>query len=125
MSRLTQPDADRPTDRGYDYRRYAGSIDHSLLRPEPAIDDVRQGCRLAARDGVAPVCVRPADVALAAELLSGEPVQVGTVVGFPHGGTTTTISARGPGKRPHRNATAFEQEAQPAGRARIGDASDH
>ena len=38
---------------------------------------------------VASVCVRPTDVARAAELLAGTDVAVGTVVGFPHGSSTT------------------------------------
>ncbi|GAA3195992.1 deoxyribose-phosphate aldolase [Dactylosporangium siamense] len=64
-------------------------IDHSLLRPELTLDEVRAGCELAARYDVASVCVRPADVTDAVALLKGTGVLVGTVVGFPHGGTTT------------------------------------
>ena len=67
------------------YRDVAKTIDHSLLKPE--LDDtfVEDGCRLAARYDVASVCVRPADVGRAKELLDGTDVAVGTVVGFPHG----------------------------------------
>jgi deoxyribose-phosphate aldolase len=70
-------------------RDVAKTIDHSLLRPE--LDDafVAEGCRLAAEYDVASVCVRPADVARAAALLSGSDVAVGTVIGFPHGSSTT------------------------------------
>jgi deoxyribose-phosphate aldolase len=75
--------------RGYDYLRFAGTIDHSLLRPDMTLQQVREGCELAAKYRVASVCVRPADVVLSAALLTGGPVAVGTVVGFPHGGTTT------------------------------------
>jgi deoxyribose-phosphate aldolase len=71
------------------YERVAKTIDHSLLRPELTLDDVRGGCALAARYDVASVCVRPADVALAAEALSGTRVAVGTVIGFPHGSHLT------------------------------------
>ncbi|MFC4036837.1 deoxyribose-phosphate aldolase [Dactylosporangium siamense] len=67
----------------------AKMIDHSLLRPELTLDEVRAGCELAARYDVASVCVRPADVTDAVALLKGTGVLVGTVVGFPHGGTTT------------------------------------
>ena len=83
-----QPDSAK-TYRGYDYTRFAGTIDHSLLRPELTLDEVRAGCELAASYQVASVCVRPADVTLAAQLLRGEAVAVGTVVAFPHGGATT------------------------------------
>ncbi|MCL2464267.1 MAG: deoxyribose-phosphate aldolase [Micrococcales bacterium] len=77
------------TYRGYDYARYAGAIDHSLLRPELTSDDVRAGCRLAAQYQVASVCCRPADTRLAAQTLAGTSVAVGTVIAFPHGATTT------------------------------------
>ena len=70
-------------------RDVAKTIDHSLLRPE--LDDafVADGCRLAAEYDVASVCVRPADVARARELLEGTDVAVGTVIGFPHGSHCT------------------------------------
>lgn len=71
------------------YERVAKTIDHSLLRPELTLDDVREGCAVAARYHVASVCARPADVALCAELLAGSDVAVGTVIGFPHGSSTT------------------------------------
>jgi deoxyribose-phosphate aldolase len=64
-------------------------IDHSLLKPELTEKDVIAGCELAKKYHVASVCVRPADVKLAAHLLNGSDVAVGTVIGFPHGGTTT------------------------------------
>src|SRR3712207_3311004 len=71
------------------YEDVAGTIDHSLLRPELTDDDVLAGCELAARYAVASVCVRPADVVRAREALGGSSVAVGTVVGFPHGSHLT------------------------------------
>ena len=70
-------------------RDIAKAIDHSLLRPE--LDDafIEAGCRLAADYDVASVCVRPADVRRASELLAGTDVAVGTVIGFPHGNHLT------------------------------------
>jgi deoxyribose-phosphate aldolase len=70
-------------------RDIAKAIDHSLLRPE--LDDafIEAGCRLAAEYDVASVCVRPADVRRASELLAGTDVAVGTVIGFPHGNHLT------------------------------------
>jgi deoxyribose-phosphate aldolase len=67
----------------------AKMIDHSLLRPELTAEQIQQGCALAARYDVAAVCVRPSDVTLAGELLAGTNVLVSTVVGFPHGSSTT------------------------------------
>ena len=40
---------------------------------------------------MASVCVKPADVRLAAQLLRGSDVAVGTVIGFPHGSSTAAI----------------------------------
>lgn len=71
------------------YEQLAGTIDHSLLKPELTLDDVVAGCDLADRYSVVSVCVRPADVALCAERLADSSVAVGTVVGFPHGANTT------------------------------------
>jgi deoxyribose-phosphate aldolase len=71
----------------------AAMIDHSLLRPELTVDEVREGCALAARYRTASVCVRPSDVGLAAASLAGTGVLVGTVVGFPHGSQTTATKA--------------------------------
>ena len=41
-------------------------------------------CRISAS-----VCVRPVDVRRAAAILAGSDVKVGTVIGFPHGSSTT------------------------------------
>lgn len=74
---------------GLSYRDVAKSIDHSLLKPE--LDDafIEAGCKLAVAYDVASVCVRPRDVARARDLLSGSDVAVGTVIGFPHGSSST------------------------------------
>lgn len=72
-----------------EYRDVAKTIDHSLLRPELDLDNVRAGVELALRYDVASATVRPADVAMAAELVAGSDVLVSTVVGFPHGSHTT------------------------------------
>lgn len=71
------------------YEQLAKTIDHSLLRPELTVDDVLEGCELADRYDVASVCVKPADVLRAADALRDSAVQVGTVVGFPHGAHRT------------------------------------
>jgi deoxyribose-phosphate aldolase len=71
------------------YEQLAGTIDHSLLRPQLTVAEVVAGCALAARYEVVSVCVRPADVALAAKELAGTNVAVTTVVSFPHGDSTT------------------------------------
>ncbi len=72
-------------------RDVAALIDHAILHPTvtPAAvaDEVRRmaGLRLAS------LCVRPSDVALVHKLVSEhkQPVPVCTVIGFPHGTTST------------------------------------
>ncbi|TWT96959.1 Deoxyribose-phosphate aldolase 2 [Botrimarina colliarenosi] len=64
-------------------------IDHAVLHPTQTSDDVRAACEMAARLGIASVCVKPSHVALAANALRGSGVAPSTVIGFPHGGTTS------------------------------------
>lgn len=71
------------------YNEVAKMIDHSLLKPTLTDADITEGCNLAKRYKVATVCVRPSDVKLAKEILNNSEVLVTTVIGFPHGTTTT------------------------------------
>ncbi len=67
----------------------AATIDHAILKPELTRTEVDAELDLAARWGVFSVCVRPSDVPHAVERLAGTGVVVGTVIGFPHGTTST------------------------------------
>ncbi len=69
----------------------AATIDHAILKPELTRTEVDAELDLAARWGVFSVCVRPSDVPHAVERLAGTGVVVGTVIGFPHG-TTSTVA---------------------------------
>jgi deoxyribose-phosphate aldolase len=69
----------------------ADMIDHSLLRPELTDAEVIEGCRVARDYRCLSVCAKPSDVALCARELAGTPVLVTTVVGFPHGSSTTAV----------------------------------
>jgi deoxyribose-phosphate aldolase len=82
-----------PTVANLTYEQVAKTMDHSLLRPELDLDFVRDGVELARRYGVASATVRPADVAFAVDLLEGSDVFVSTVVGFPHGSSSTETKA--------------------------------
>jgi deoxyribose-phosphate aldolase len=73
------------------YADIAKRIDHSLLQPTLTDDELAEGCRLAAHYGVASVCIKPYAVSLAAEILAGSGVLVGTTIGFPHGGHATEV----------------------------------
>ncbi len=67
----------------------AKMMDYSLLKPFFTEAEVRSGCEEAVELDVASICVRPCDVPLAASILKGSDVKVSTVIGFPHGTTTT------------------------------------
>src|SRR5579872_6053365 len=71
------------------YEALAKMIDHSLVRPELNDAAVVEGCQIAKSCHVASVCVRPSDVDAAVRALDGSDVAVGSVVGFPHGSSTT------------------------------------
>jgi deoxyribose-phosphate aldolase len=73
----------------YSYDDMAKMIDHSLLHPTMTDKELEDGCRLAAKYGVASVCIKPYAVKRAAELLQGSGVFVGAVIGFPHGNSCT------------------------------------
>ncbi len=73
----------------YTLHQVAKTIDHSLLKPEMTRAEVQAGCEIAKKYDVASVCCKPADVQFCAELLKGTDVEVGTVVGFPHGSSDT------------------------------------
>jgi deoxyribose-phosphate aldolase len=60
-------------------------IDHTLLKPEATAAQVRQVIEEAALHGFAAVVVPPVHVPLAAGILAGTSVRVGTVAAFPLG----------------------------------------
>ncbi|MCK5892328.1 deoxyribose-phosphate aldolase [Aeromicrobium sp.] len=68
----------------------AALIDHAILKPELTRAEVDADLDLAAKYGIFSVCVRPSDVSHAVQRLAGSGVAVGTVIGFPHGTTSTS-----------------------------------
>jgi deoxyribose-phosphate aldolase len=64
-------------------------IDHTLLKPEATVQQIAQLCHEAMLYNFASVCINPAHVKLAAQLLQNSEVKVCTVVGFPLGATST------------------------------------
>lgn len=69
----------------------AKMIDHSLLHPTMTDQMLKEGCELVMKYNVASVCIKPYAISMARELLAGSDVLVGTVIGFPHGNSTTDI----------------------------------
>jgi deoxyribose-phosphate aldolase len=81
------------TYRGYTLEQIAKTIDHSILKPDATRQDVVAGAELAKKYGTASYCIRPMDVSLASKILAGSGVSVCTVIGFPHGSTTSATKA--------------------------------
>ena len=81
------------TYRGYTLEQVAKTIDHSILKPDFTYTDVDAGAALALEFNTASYCIRPMDVPAAAKALAGSSVNVCTVIGFPHGSTTTAVKA--------------------------------
>lgn len=66
-------------------------IDHTLLKAVATAKDIQTLCDEAIKYNFKAVCVNPANVALAKELLKDSDVLVCTVVGFPLGANTTKV----------------------------------
>lgn len=69
----------------------AAYIDHTLLKPDSTLENIRQICNEAKEFGFAAVCIPPYYVHDAARWLEDTPqkIQVATVVGFPLGYSST------------------------------------
>ena len=73
-------------------RQLARLFDHTNLKPDCGLTQIQTLCQEAADHEFAAVCVAPRWVVVAADILSKQgagTVAVCTVVGFPHGNTTT------------------------------------
>lgn len=63
----------------------AAFIDHTILREDTTISDIRQVCEEAKTYSFAAVCIPPTYVRDAASQLEGSEVKLATVIGFPFG----------------------------------------
>ena len=104
----------------YTYEQLAKMIDHSLLHPTMTDQELEDGCKLAAKYGVASVCIKPYAVKRAAELLRGTGVLVGAVIGFPHGNSAPSPSATRP-SWPARTARPRSTWSSTSARRSSGD----
>lgn len=68
-------------------------MDHTILKADATEADVLQVIEEAKEYQFYSVCINPTWVKLAAEKLSGEPVAVCTVIGFPLGANTSEVKA--------------------------------
>ncbi|MDI6944493.1 deoxyribose-phosphate aldolase [Microbacterium barkeri] len=86
----------------------AAAIDHAILKPDFTRADVDRELDIAAEWKVFSVCVRPSDVAYAVRRLEGSGVAVGTVIGFPHGTTSTAAKVAELRQAREDGATEFD-----------------
>ncbi|HUO78376.1 MAG TPA: deoxyribose-phosphate aldolase [Thermodesulfovibrionales bacterium] len=66
-------------------------IDHTLLKPDATLAEIRKVCEEAVRFGFHSVCVNPFFLPETTAILSGSGVKVTTVIGFPLGMTLTNV----------------------------------
>ena len=65
-------------------------IDHTLLKPDADIDNIRQLCQEAIEHHFFSVCINSAWLKIAGEFLQDSSVKLCTVAGFPMGDSTTS-----------------------------------
>ncbi|MBI2874332.1 MAG: deoxyribose-phosphate aldolase [Firmicutes bacterium] len=69
-------------------------IDHTLVHPAATQRQVTRVCEEALEHGFGCVIVNPVHLSLAAEVLKGSPIRLGTTAGFPSGANLSEIKAR-------------------------------
>ncbi len=79
-----------PADSAADFAHY---IDHTLLKPDATLEQIRQICDEARLFGFASVCVNPSWVREVSGRLQGSSVATCSVVGFPLGATPGDVKA--------------------------------
>ena len=75
-------------------QQLANMIDHSLLRPNATLEELRKVCQEAVEYKFKAVCINPIFVADAVKLLKGSVVLVCSVVGFPFGTHSSETKAQ-------------------------------
>jgi deoxyribose-phosphate aldolase len=96
-------------------------IDHTVLRPEATLADVRRLCQEAKSHGFLVVFVPPCYVEEAVSALSGTAVRVGIPIGFPLGGHTTRTKVAEATEAVSRGATVLDMVIN-ISRLKSGDA---
>ncbi|MDC7224175.1 MAG: deoxyribose-phosphate aldolase [Spirochaetales bacterium] len=68
-------------------------LDHAVLKPEMTREEAKAAIQLGIDYKVRTVCVRPCDIALAAEMCGGTETEVSCVLSFPHGTNPSAVKA--------------------------------
>lgn len=74
-------------------KQLASMIDHTLLKPDARVDDIRRLCEEAKEYGFASVCVNGSFMETAVRELKGSGVKVCAVIGFPLGACSSETKA--------------------------------
>lgn len=69
-------------------------IDHTLLKPQSTLEEVKQVCAFAREHNCASACINPFYIPVAKEILQGSNTKLCVVIGFPLGASTTSIKAK-------------------------------
>jgi len=77
----------------YTKKQVAKTIDHAVLKPEMTDSDLKKHAQMCIENDVFSMCVKPCDIAAAAELFKNSDVKVSCVLSFPHGADTTPTKA--------------------------------
>ena len=77
----------------YTKKQVAKTIDHAVLKPEMTNDDLKNHAKMCIENDVFSMCVKPCDIAAAAELFKNSDVKVSCVLSFPHGADATPVKA--------------------------------
>lgn len=72
----------------------AAKIDHTILKADATFDEIRSTIEYAKKEKTASVCLNPAYVSLAADILKDTDTVVCTVIGFPLGANSTYTKAK-------------------------------
>ena len=75
-------------------QQLASMIDHSLLKPNATLEELKKVCQEAFQYKFKAVCINPIFVADAVSLLKGKDVLVCSVVGFPFGTHSSEIKVK-------------------------------
>lgn len=73
-----------------DVSALAATIDHTVLKPDSTLENVRTLVQEAIEYRFASVCILPWHVADASEMRGSDPLPICTVIGFPLGASTTS-----------------------------------
>jgi len=68
-------------------------MDHTILKPETTIDEVKKICLEAIEYGFASVCINPYYTTYVSEQLKGSNIKTCVVIGFPLGANTKEVKA--------------------------------